>query len=50
MHEVIGILLLSGFAGQINFVIPEWQFEYYILHPQHGSSLGDIYIYIYIYI
>jgi hypothetical protein len=25
MCEVIGILL-SGFGGQINFVIPEWQF------------------------
>jgi hypothetical protein len=45
MCEVIGILLLSGFGGQINVVIPEWLFEFYILHPLHGLPLGDLWIF-----
>jgi hypothetical protein len=38
MCEVIEILLLSGFAGQIIFVIPEWQFFVLCVYVMTGYA------------
>jgi hypothetical protein len=38
MCEIIGILLLSGFGGQINFVIPEWQFFVLCVYVMSGYA------------